>query len=96
MDVSSSKKIKGRPKGSRMTEEQKRIRDEKFLETHGYTIKEHFKMIGSKGGRNGHTGGFASNHELARIAGAIGGLNSTRKGIKNGEGKKCRKKLTQD
>ena len=32
-----------------------------------------YAKIGAKGGRNGHTGGFAANHELARIAGAKGG-----------------------
>lgn len=34
--------------------------------------------IGRKGGQNGHTGGFAANPELARIAGAIGGKISRR------------------
>ena len=43
--------------------------------------------IGAKGGRNGHTGGFASNPALARIAGAKGGKKSRRTGVKNGEGK---------
>lgn len=33
---------------------------------------------GQKGGRNGHTGGFAANHELARLAGAKGGKISKR------------------
>ena len=37
-----------------------------------------FKRIGRKGGKNGHTGGFAANHELARIAGAKGGKISKR------------------
>ena len=37
-----------------------------------------YARIGAKGGRNGHTGGFASNPELARIAGAIGGRKSKR------------------
>lgn len=32
-----------------------------------------YARIGQKGGKNGHTGGFASNPELARIAGAKGG-----------------------
>ena len=45
-------------------------------------IKRHgenfYKLIGAKGGRNGHTGGFASNPELARIAGSIGGRISRR------------------
>ena len=50
-----------------------------------------YKIRGKKGGQNGHTGGFYANPELARIAGAIGGLKSSRKGIKNGEGKKYNK-----
>lgn len=37
-----------------------------------------YARIGAKGGRNGHTGGFASNPELARIAEAIGGKKSKR------------------
>ena len=32
-----------------------------------------YAKIGAKGGRNGHTGGFAANRELARLAGAKGG-----------------------
>lgn len=34
--------------------------------------------IGKRGGMNGHTGGFAANPELARIAGAKGGSISRR------------------
>lgn len=37
-----------------------------------------YKEIGRKGGKNGHTGGFAANPELARIAGAKGGKKSKR------------------
>ena len=37
-----------------------------------------FREIGRKGGKNGHTGGFASNPALARIAGAKGGRISKR------------------
>lgn len=37
-----------------------------------------YSRIGRKGGRNGHTGGFAANHELAMIAGAKGGKISKR------------------
>lgn len=55
------------------------------LERHG---KDFYKRIGAIGGRNGHTGGFAANPELARIAGAKGGKISRRTGVKNGEGKK--------
>ena len=38
-----------------------------------------YAKIGAKGGRNGHTGGFAANPQLARIAGAKGGRISRRK-----------------
>lgn len=37
-----------------------------------------YARIGAKGGRNGHTGGFAANPELARRAGAKGGRISRR------------------
>lgn len=37
-----------------------------------------YKRIGAIGGRNGTTGGFAANRELAREAGRIGGLKSKR------------------
>lgn len=37
-----------------------------------------YAKIGRKGGQNGHTGGFAANRELARIAGAKGGRLSKR------------------
>ena len=37
-----------------------------------------YAKIGAKGGRNGHTGGFAANPELARVAGAKGGRISRR------------------
>lgn len=52
-----------------------------------------YARIGAKGGRNGHTGGFASNPALARIAGAKGGKKSRRTGVKNGEGKKYNKDI---
>lgn len=47
------------------------------------TVKEKYgedfyQNIGAKGGRNGHTGGFAANPELARIAGKKGGRISRR------------------
>lgn len=47
-----------------------------------------YTIIGAKGGRNGRTGGFAANPDLARMAGRKGGRISSRKGIKNGEGKR--------
>ena len=40
--------------------------------------KGFYRIIGSKGGQNGHTGGFAANPALARIAGAKGGRKSKR------------------
>ena len=45
--------------------------------------REWFRTIGKIGGHNGHTGGFAANRELARIAGAKGGRKSRRTGVKN-------------
>ena len=38
-----------------------------------------YAKIGARGGKLGHTGGFAANPELARKAGAIGGRVSRRK-----------------
>ena len=46
-----------------------------------------YRIIGSKGGQNGHTGGFAARPELARIAGAKGGRISRRTGVTTGQGK---------
>lgn len=40
--------------------------------------EDFYKIQGSKGGKNGHTGGFAANPELAKIAGAKGGRISKR------------------
>jgi hypothetical protein len=45
-----------------------------------------YRKIGRIGGRNGHTGGFAANRELARIAGAKGGRISRRSAIKKVQG----------
>lgn len=50
--------------------------------------KDFYKRIGAKGGRNGHTGGFYNNPELARRAGRIGGLKSRR-------GKQCSTKSSE-
>ena len=49
--------------------------------------KDFYRIIGSKGGQNGHTGGFAANPELARIAGAKGGRISRRTGKTTGDRK---------
>lgn len=57
------------------------------LQKHG---EDFYKLIGAKGGRNGHTGGFASNPELAKLAGAKGGRISKRgKGGVRKEKKYC-------
>lgn len=37
-----------------------------------------YAKIGAKGGKLGHTGGFAANRDLARVAGAKGGRISRR------------------
>lgn len=52
------------------------------LRRHG---RDFFREIGRKGGQNGHTGGFAANPELARIAGAKGGRISRRGPAKKSE-----------
>lgn len=44
-------------------------------ELHG---EDFYARIGAKGGKNGHTGGFAANRELASMAGKIGGQISKR------------------
>ena len=41
-------------------------------------VRDFYARIGAIGGRNGHTGGFAANPELAKIAGAKGGKISRR------------------
>lgn len=41
--------------------------------------RAHMKKIAAKGGKNGRTGGFYVNRELARIVGAKGGNNRWRK-----------------
>lgn len=58
-------------------------------------LHENMQAIGSKGGRavTIYPKGFAANPALARIAGAKGGRKSTRKGIKNGQGKKANKEI---
>lgn len=40
--------------------------------------EDFYKKLGAIGGRNGHTGGFAANPELARMAGQKGGKISKR------------------
>lgn len=45
--------------------------------------EDYYRKIGRKGGQNGHTGGFAYDHELAVRAGTIGGKKSRRGPAKN-------------
>lgn len=51
-----------------------------MIEKHGSeeAWREWMRANAAKGGRNGNTGGFAANRELARIAGAKGGSISRR------------------
>lgn len=88
---------RGTPSGDRATEKWhdtilKKLGSEE-------AIVEYFRTMGRKGGKNGHTGGFASfvvgsdnmtGYQRARVAGARGGKISRRSGVKNGEGKKRR------
>jgi len=45
---------------------------------YGQYGKDFYSRIGQKGGKNGTTGGFAANRELAKIAGQKGGRISRR------------------
>ena len=47
--------------------------------------KDFYSRIGSRGGKNGHTGGFAANPALAREAGRKGGKKSRRGPAKHAE-----------
>ena len=49
--------------------------------------EDFYRRIGSLGGRKTGVKGFATNPELARIAGAKGGRASSRRGVKTGQGK---------
>lgn len=53
--------------------------------------KDFYVRIGRKGGKKGHTGGFAANPELARLAGRKGGKKS-----KRGLSKKALTKIDQE
>lgn len=64
----------GTKEGGRKAAEKNLARDPAF-----------YAKIGRKGGVNGHTGGFAANPELARIAGAKGGRISRRRAVKKVE-----------
>lgn len=63
-------------------------------------IREHYRTIGRRGGQRSHNGGFASDkvgkdgltgRERSHIAGRLGGQRSSRRGIKNGSGKRHQK-----
>ena len=43
--------------------------------------RDFYAKIGARGGKNGHTGGFYANRELARAAGAKGGRISRRRKV---------------
>lgn len=49
--------------------------DALYMRKYGMTF---YQYNGAKGGKNGNTGGFAANRELARTAGAKGGRISRR------------------
>lgn len=55
-------------------------------ERHG---EDFFRIIGSKGGQQtpSKPRGFAANHELARVAGSLGGKKSRRTGVTTSQGK---------
>lgn len=65
---------------------------QKNKELHG---KDFYKEIGRKGGKNGHTGGFAANPELAREAGRKGGKKSKR-GMSRAKIEQIRKEIEED
>jgi len=57
----------GTPEGGRKAAEKNKARDPLF-----------YQKMGRKGGQNGTTGGFAANPDLAKKAGAKGGILSKR------------------
>lgn len=67
-------------KGTKGAEEATLKWKETMIKKYGGENGLHEKMmeIGAVGGRRGHTGGFASNPELAKVAGAKGGRASKR------------------
>lgn len=55
----------------------------KAAETHLKRDPDFYRKIGAKGGRNGTTGGFAANPEIASSAGRKGGLATNKsRGVK--------------
>lgn len=62
---------------------------ETMYKLHG---RDFYANIGRIGGKNGHTGGFASNPELAKRAGSVGGKRSKRgKAERDSQGRAIRK-----
>ena len=61
-------------------------------EKHG---KDFYARIGRIGGKNGHTGGFAANPELAHEAGRKGGKKSKR-GVSKTKLERIRQELEED
>lgn len=57
--------------------------------------KDFYARIGRKGGQNGHTGGFAANPDLAKLAGQKGGKISKR-GMSKAKIEQIRKELAED
>lgn len=53
-----------------------------------------YARIGRKGGQNGHTGGFAANPELAKLAGQKGGKKSKR-GMSRAKIEQIRKEIEE-
>lgn len=76
-------------KGTKGAEEATRKWRKTMQQKYGGATGVHnmMRLIGSKGGQNGHTGGFAANPALARVAGAKGGRISRRTGVTTGQGK---------
>lgn len=66
---------KGTPEGNRASEQWKKTMIEKYGQD-GVSVM--MAKAGKQGGINGHTGGFAANPALARVAGAKGGTISKR------------------
>lgn len=52
--------------------------------------EDFYRIIGGRGGKKGHTGGFYGNSEFARIAGKLGGSMSRRTSKKQGYESKAR------
>lgn len=76
---------KGTKESEEATQKWRKTMQQKYGGMDG--VHNMMRIIGSKGGQNGHTGGFAANPELARKAGRKGGRISKRTGATTGQGK---------